>query len=220
LKTRYPDSTSSRCCSDGRALRSLSNSETVNTLLLARHPNVTAILAAHYPGEQSGNSIVDVLWEEQGPAGRLPYTILETEEDYGFPIVNDSTNDTDPRGRQADFTKGQMIDYKSFDARNVTPLYEFGFGLSCTTFKMSSLEFNVIEKNFSASPDPSRLMKIGGHPDLWEDVIEVSLTLSNTETRSGRAVPQLYLSFPVSTSKDNPVKLHPGRGLRRIHTLE
>jgi beta-glucosidase len=61
----------------------------------ARNPNVTVILAAHYPGEQSGSSIVDVLWDVLERDGRLLYTILQTEADYGFLILN-VTGATDP----------------------------------------------------------------------------------------------------------------------------
>ncbi|PSN67071.1 beta-glucosidase, partial [Corynespora cassiicola Philippines] len=180
----------------------------VNTLPFARHENVTAILAAHYPGDQSGHSIVDVLWGDYAPSGRLPYTIPETEDDYGFPIFNSSTNDADPRGWQADFTEGQLIDYKKFDAKNITPLYEFGFGLSYTTFDLTgSLAFDVVQEKISATPDPTRSIQIGGHPDLWEDVVQVSITISNIGTRAGKAVPQLYISFPPSgVPEGTPVK--------------
>lgn len=50
--------------------------------------NVTAILHTHYPGEESGNSLVDILWGVSEPSGRLPYFIPKNESDYGPPIVN------------------------------------------------------------------------------------------------------------------------------------
>lgn len=179
----------------------------VNTMPWAHNPNVTAILAAHYPGEQSGNSIMDVLWGDEVPSGHLPYTIPEVDQDYGIPIVN-LTGVTDPDGWHADFTEGQMIDYRHFDAKNITPLFEFGHGLSYTTFDMSSaLTVRVLNKNPSATSDPSLAVEIGGHPDLWENLVEVEASISNTGSRSGSAVPQLYVSLPSTEGLEgSPVK--------------
>lgn len=43
---------------------------------------------------------------------------------------------------QIDFTEGVFIDYQAFGKRNITPIYEFGFGLSYTTFEYSNLKIN------------------------------------------------------------------------------
>jgi beta-glucosidase len=43
---------------------------------------------------------------------------------------------------QLDFTEGVFIDYRAFDKQNITPIYEFGFGLSYTTFEYSNLKIN------------------------------------------------------------------------------
>ncbi|KAI9146730.1 putative beta-glucosidase G [Paramyrothecium foliicola] len=94
----------------------------------ADNENVTAILSAHYPGEQTGNSLVDVLWGLTEPASRLPYTVPKTLDDYGAPIFNLSKPASDPDAWQVDFSEGQLIDYRHFDANNIEPLYEFGFG--------------------------------------------------------------------------------------------
>ncbi|KAM5349785.1 hypothetical protein ACJ41O_006290 [Fusarium nematophilum] len=117
----------------------VTHSAGVNTLPWAKNPNVTAILAAHLPGQESGNSIVDVLWGKVNPSAKLPYTIPAREEDYDIPIVNLSASEvTSPGAWQADFTEGQHIDYRRFDHSKTDPLYEFGFGLSYTTFQLQN----------------------------------------------------------------------------------
>jgi beta-glucosidase len=48
---------------------------------LADNPNVTAILAANLPGQETGNSIVNVLYGVVNPSGHLPYTIAYSVSD-------------------------------------------------------------------------------------------------------------------------------------------
>ncbi|KAJ5971189.1 Glycoside hydrolase superfamily [Penicillium vulpinum] len=57
----------------------------INILPFAYHPNVTAILAAHYPGQGGGNSIVHVLYGDVNPSGHLPYTVVKNTNDYNAP---------------------------------------------------------------------------------------------------------------------------------------
>lgn len=93
----------------------ITHSNGVNVMPWANHPNVTAILAAHLPGEEAGNSIVDVLWGDVNPSGRLPYTIAKKESDYSFAPITNSTalvNTHDPTAWQANFTEEVLIDYR------------------------------------------------------------------------------------------------------------
>lgn len=93
----------------------ITNSGGLNVLPWANNPNVTAILAAHYPGEEVGNSIVDVLWGDVNPSGKLPYTIAYEACDYDFaPIVNSTAlQDTeDPNAWQSNFEERLLIDYR------------------------------------------------------------------------------------------------------------
>jgi beta-glucosidase len=92
----------------------ITHSNGVNVMPWANHPNVTAILAAHLPGQEAGNSIVDVLWGDVNPSGHLPYKIAKRQSDYDFaPITNSSTlqNTDDPMAWQSDFKEGVLIDY-------------------------------------------------------------------------------------------------------------
>lgn len=106
----------------------------------ASNPNITAILWAGLPGEQSGNSIADVLYGRVNPGAKLPFTLAATRQDYGADVLytpNEGTN-----APQQDFTEGVFIDYRSVDRANITPVYEFGFGLSYTTFSYSNLKIS------------------------------------------------------------------------------
>jgi beta-glucosidase len=46
------------------------------------HPNVKAVVWAGYPGQETGNSLADVLFGDVNPSGRLPYTIAKNKQDY------------------------------------------------------------------------------------------------------------------------------------------
>lgn len=179
----------------------ITHSGGVNTMPWATNPNITAILAAHYPGEQTGHSIVDILFGDVNPSGRLPYTIPKSEADYDIPITNlTNTNTTDPNAWQANFTEGLMIDYRHFDAKNITPLYEFGFGLSYTTFTLSSHLTITKLYNNPLSPHPAPLStQPGGNPDLWTPLLSLHTTVSNTGSVNGSSVIQLYVSLPQSS---------------------
>ncbi|EPE27396.1 (Trans)glycosidase [Glarea lozoyensis ATCC 20868] len=176
----------------------ITHSAGINTMPWANNPNVTAIIAAHLPGEQTGNSIVDILWGDFNPSGKLPYTIPKNESDYDIPTVN-LTNVSTTTEWQSNFTEGQMIDYRHFDANNIEPLYEFGFGLSYTTFELSSnMKLTTLLKNPSAEPNPGLGIKQGGNPDLWTDVVRVVGEVKNTGQCSGATVVQLYVGLPDS----------------------
>ncbi|KAL8720085.1 MAG: hypothetical protein Q9225_002992 [Loekoesia sp. 1 TL-2023] len=116
---------------------------TVGPVLLGNYsenPNITAILWAGLPGEQSGNSIADVLYGRVNPGAKLPFTLGAAREDYGTDLLyipNEGTG-----APQVSFTEGNFIDYRAFDKSSITPVYEFGFGLSYTTFSYSNLRVN------------------------------------------------------------------------------
>ncbi|KAK8117746.1 uncharacterized protein PG998_006027 [Apiospora kogelbergensis] len=113
-------------------------------------PNVTAILWAGLPGQESGRSIVDVLYGKVNPAARTPFTWGAKREDYGTDIIYEPNNGAG--APQQDFTEGVMIDYRYFDYKNITPIFEFGFGLSYTTFEYSDIK---VEKSGAGKYNPT-----------------------------------------------------------------
>ncbi|OAP62570.1 beta-glucosidase [Fonsecaea erecta] len=193
----------------------ITHSAGLNVMPWAHNPNVTAILAAHLPGQESGNAIVDILYGAVSPSGKLPYTIALNESDYSFGGITNSTallRTENPNAWQSNFTEGLLIDYRHFDYYNKTVLYEFGFGLSYTTFNLSDLR--VEKQNAMISPLPDSLpIAPGGNPSLWQILCTVNFTVANTGDVLGGAVPQLYLSFPpIPSSMPTPRNVLRGFG--------
>ncbi|KAJ3967600.1 glycoside hydrolase superfamily [Lentinula raphanica] len=130
------------------------------------HPNITAIIYAGAPGEQTVN-----------PSGRLPFSIDDAEASYGTSIVYG----IDPFP-VIDYTEGLFLDYRYMASQGITPVYEFGYGLSYTTFTYSS--FSVQASSSSAT---------------------FSFDLANTGALDGTEIPQLYLGFPSSAGEPEKV---------------
>ncbi|KAI1821378.1 beta-glucosidase M [Xylaria intraflava] len=165
------------------------------------HSNVTALIFAHLPGEASGRALVSLLYGESNPSGKLPYTIARNESDYEHYLSPDLPEGRFKQFPQSNFsTGGVYIDYRHFDAKNITPRYEFGFGLSYTTFNFSSLQVN---KNQSANTDefPVGPIRQGGQADLWETLVSVSADVANTGAVDGAEVAQLYVGIPGAPQK-------------------
>ncbi|KAI9037734.1 beta-glucosidase [Aspergillus affinis] len=176
----------------------ITHSGGINTMSWADNPNVTAILAAHYPGQETGNSIADVIFGDVNPSGRLPYTIAKEEDDYNTGLLNlTGPSRRDSSAWKVDFEEGLFIDYRYFDEKHIEPLYEFGYGLSYTTFalpKKASLSKKKL--NIPQLPPNSTRNAPGGNPALWKEVISASTSVKNTGSVSGATVVQLYLAFP------------------------
>ncbi|KAH7245291.1 glycoside hydrolase superfamily [Fusarium tricinctum] len=166
------------------------------------HPNITATIIAHLPGQDSGEALVKLLYGEASFSGKLPYTLAKNETDYvPYAPCGREENSNDP---QCDFTEGVYLDYRSFDDRNITPRYEFGYGLSYTKFEYSSLSVKAHTDSSSSS-----------EADLWKTYATLQATVSNVGKRSGEEVAQVYVAIPNSPPKQlrgfEKVKLGKGK---------
>jgi beta-glucosidase len=137
--------------------------------------NIPAILEAWYPGQSGGTAIADVIFGDYNPSGRLPVTFYR-DIDQLPPF-----GDYDMKGRTYRYFEGQ-------------PLYEFGYGLSYTTFKYN---FKSIPSSVQAGEN-----------------IPVSVEVSNTGDKDGDEVVQLYVSLPESELR-KPIRSL--QGFKRIH---
>ncbi|KAF2642219.1 glycoside hydrolase family 3 protein [Massarina eburnea CBS 473.64] len=159
--------------------------------------NVTGVLYGGPLGQASGHAINDVLFGDVNPSGKLVHTIAKNESDY-------DQNTQISEEAEIDFSEGNFIDYKYFDQKNNTPRYEFGYGLSYTTFDFSkTLSIKKDEQKISselASGDRA----VGGREDLWDIVATVSTDVANSGKIAGAEVAQLYVEFPAEA--DEPVR--------------
>jgi hypothetical protein len=98
---------------------------------------------------------VDIIYGAVNPSGRLPYTIGKSINDYGAKVLYSSSQSIPT----ITYTEGLNIDYRWFDSvrrglsnlflnsnglwqNNIVPRYEFGYGLSYTTFSYSNLKIS------------------------------------------------------------------------------
>ncbi len=89
-----------------------------------------AVLLAWYPGEQGGNAVADILFGKTNPAGRLPVTFYQANDD--LPAFDDYS------------MKGRT--YRYFSGKVQHP---FGFGLSYTSFDYSGLVVSSASSGYS-----------------------------------------------------------------------
>ncbi len=126
--------------------------------------HVPAILEAWYPGSQGGNGIADVLFGDANPAGHLP---VSWPRSSGQVPIYYNHNLTQLPETSPDF-KSRYWDIQS------TPLYPFGYGLSYTTFSVDNLKVEQPTAHVGAT-------------------IDVSADVTNTGSRAGDTVVQLYI---------------------------
>ncbi|KAI7564614.1 putative beta-glucosidase [Hortaea werneckii] len=157
------------------------------------------------PGTESGQSMIDTLYGQNNPSGKLPYTVAYDGDDYNAPPVTSVGNNTGQYAWQVYFEEGLEIDYRHFDAQNIDVRYEFGFGLSYSTFELSDLSIEPVQTDITSEAEDLPIVP-GGNPALWETLYNVSATVTNTGDRDGAQVAQLYVAFPDSAPEGTPVQ--------------
>jgi beta-glucosidase len=145
-----------------------------------------AILEAWFPGVQAGNAVADVLFGRVNPGGKLPVTFPQTLGQV--PIYYNH----EPTGRPCDATQKYTSRYR--DLPTCAPLYEFGYGLSYTSFSVKNLRLD----RTSVSPNGR---------------VRASVDVTNTGKRRGDEVVQLYLHDPVAGISQPVRRL---RGFQRV----
>ncbi|HEY1923409.1 MAG TPA: glycoside hydrolase family 3 C-terminal domain-containing protein [Tepidisphaeraceae bacterium] len=152
--------------------------------------SVGAVVEAWYPGMEGGNAIADVLFGDVNPSGKLPCTFPKQLSDSPAHAMG-----TYPGKNGVEhFNEGLFVGYRWFDAKNIEPLFPFGFGLSYTHFDYSNLEL---------------------FPQDGSDGNEVWMkcTVANTGSCEGTEVVQLYVSQAHPSLPRPPKEL---KGFARI----
>jgi len=128
---------------------------------------VPAIVQAWYAGMEGGNAMADILFGDVNPSGKLPMTFPKALADSPGHALDDYAADV------CDYKEGIFTGYRWFDAKGIEPLFPFGHGLSYTKFKHDNM---TLKKN--------------------DKCVLVSLDVTNTGSRRGAEVVQIYVGQP------------------------
>src|ERR1700744_1074181 len=145
---------------------------------------VDAILLAWEPGEEGGNAIADVLSGKVNPSGKLATTFPAAYSDVpsakNFPgkeFPEKATTGMMGKSIPAEviYQEGIYVGYRYYNTFKVKPAYEFGYGLSYTSFSYSNLTLSSAAFNGK---------------------IVAAVTITNTGKVPGKEVAELYLTAP------------------------
>jgi Glycosyl hydrolase family 3 C terminal domain. len=128
---------------------------------------VDGILMAYWPGNYGGDALSDILFGKVNPSGRLPITYPSAVNSLVTYIHKPSEEQSKSVG---------MYNYEG----DFSPEFEFGFGLSYTTFGYSDLTLST--------------NRMSGSEEL-----KISVKVTNTGKRAGKEVVQLYTSDKVAS---------------------
>jgi beta-glucosidase len=145
---------------------------------------VSGILEAWYAGSSGHTAIASVLLGEVNPTAKLAVTFPKSDQDLPHPTIAtvplvEPDKPADPAALPAysvTYDDGLKVGYKWYDAEQKAVLFPFGFGLSYTTYRYSNLKV-----------DPTAR--------------KVSFTVTNTGSRSGAEIAQVYVSLPAATNE-------------------
>jgi len=170
--------------------------------------NVRAVLEMWDPGQEGGWATADSLLGAANPSGHLPITFPRSLEQTATYAPGHPERSGQGANGTAIFSEGLDMGYRYFDVMGEQPLFPFGFGLSYTSFAFSQLHVTPVATD-------------GTRP------IQVTFSVTNTGTRAGAEVAQVYVGLPAAT--DEPptrlvgfqrVELNPGQTTQVTTTLD
>jgi len=143
---------------------------------------VDAIITAWQPGQEIGSVVADILKGVVNPSGKLPmtYPMKYSDEPSAISFPGEPKNNP----INSIYNEGIYVGYRYYDSFKVPTAYEFGFGLSYTSFEISGVKLNSTSFN---------------------EKITATVTVKNTGKSAGKEVVQLYLSAP-KTEIEKPMQ--------------
>jgi beta-glucosidase len=190
--------------SDNTSLNLPSNQDALISAVAAANPNtivvlndnsailmpwlnqVAGVFEGFYDGQDWGTAIAALLFGDVNPSGHLPITFPTS-----LTALPASTAAQWPgTNGEVQYSEGLDIGYRWYDANNVTPLFPFGYGLSYTSFSYSNLHVGAMSGNQAT----------------------VTATVTNTGSRAGTDVAQLYIGDPGSAAEPP----HQLKGFQRV----
>ncbi|CAF1383698.1 unnamed protein product [Adineta ricciae] len=175
------------------------------------HPNVVGTIWTGMPGSEYGYALVDILFGDYNPGGKLVFSLAKNDSDFGTDIsfIGDSN-----------YTEGVFLDYRHFDKYNITPRYYFGYGLSYTNFSFNQLNISQVNNDDNQNSPSSiykqrriRLYNNFGYSGLYDPIYTITCIIKNIGKFYGSEVVQLYLNFPIEAQE--PLKIL--RGFQRVY---
>lgn len=146
----------------------------IDTKFINEIPNLDSVLLVSQGGQNTGTAVADLLSGKVTPSGKLVDTWANNYSDYpASATFAGADGDTE----KENYSEGIYVGYRYFDTYNVTPHYEFGYGLSYTKFDVTTNSVAVNGNNL---------------------VTKVTVTNTGNEY-SGREVVQEYYSAPKGT---------------------
>jgi beta-glucosidase len=171
--------------------------------------HVPAVLAAWYPGVQAGKALTDLLLGDAAPTGRLPLSWPRSvgQEPLYYNALNTGRPATDP-DHPAEKGESKYVS-RYIDEKN-QPQFPFGFGLTYTSFRYGATSASAKEVSVSSLQQ--------GLAANRQKVLSVSADITNSGSRAGETMAQLYvrldgtsIAMPVRMLKGfQPVTLGPG----------
>ena len=142
--------------------------------------NVSAVLEAWFPGQRGGPAIANILFGAVESVGQAAHHLSRQRKPIAPPRDRAATGRSTPF--PVSYFEGFNVGYKWYDSQGITPLFNFGFGLSYTGFSFTNA---ALVNNLS-----------GSNPNF-----QVTFDLTNTGPVAGAEVAQVYLGFPASTGE-------------------